>query len=193
MEATRRSLIYRCRIQHATTPNALLSTQLPNQSQLVTPWAGQFEYGHWTTWYYLAIIFVVVLWRAFRVWSDRTSQEESRTITVPSLWQKGLAAGRYLSYRRLKGQWFAMLELPSFGVLALLLTSVLFLSLLTFVARPYYPVHEGYGSPPIAIRTGLMAFACTPKLVALAGKANMVTLFTGIGHEKLNVVHRWVG
>jgi hypothetical protein len=78
-------------------------------------------------------------------------------------------------------------------VLALLFTSVLFLSLLTFVIRPYYRVHEGYGSPPIAIRTGLMAFACNPILGALAGKANVVTLLTGISHGKLNVVHRWVG
>ena len=86
-----------------------------------------------------------------------------------------------------------MLELPSFGELALLLTTVLFLSLLTFVARPYYRVHAGYGSPPITMRTGLMAFACTPILNALTGKANVVTLLTGIGHEKLNVIHRWVG
>lgn len=33
----------------------------------------------------------------------------------------------------------------------------------------------------------------TPLLVALAGKAKVVTLVTGLGHEKLNVVHRWVG
>jgi hypothetical protein len=67
-----------------------------NQSQLVTPWAGQFEYGHWTTWYNLAIIFVVVLWRAFGIWSDRTNQDENRRTTGPSLWQIGLAASRYI-------------------------------------------------------------------------------------------------
>jgi hypothetical protein len=164
-----------------------------NQSQLVTPWAGQFEYGHWTTWYYLAIIFIVVVWRAFRIWNDRTSWEENGRNIAPSLWQKGLAAGRYMSYRRLKGPWFVVLELPSFGMLALLLTTALFLSLLTFVARSYYRAHQGYGSPPIAIRTGLMAFACTPILIALAGKANAVTLLTGVSHERLNVIHRWVG
>jgi hypothetical protein len=38
-----------------------------------------------------------------------------------------------------------------------------------------------------------MAFACTPILVALAGKANVVTLLTGVSHGKLNVIHQWVG
>lgn len=33
----------------------------------------------------------------------------------------------------------------------------------------------------------------TPLLVALAGKTNVVALVTGLGHEKLNVVHHWVG
>ena len=28
--------------------------------------------------------------------------------------------------------------------------------------------------------------------MALSGKANILTLLTGISHEKLNVVHRWV-
>ena len=38
-----------------------------------------------------------------------------------------------------------------------------------------------------------MAAACTPLIVVLSGKANLVTLLTGIGHERLNVFHRWVG
>jgi len=49
-----------------------------------------------------------------------------------------------------------------------------------------------FGAPPIAIRTGLMAFGCTPVLIALAGKVNIISLLTGISHEKLNVFHRWV-
>lgn len=38
-----------------------------------------------------------------------------------------------------------------------------------------------------------MAASLTPLLIALGGKASMVTLLTGLGHEKLNVFHRWVG
>lgn len=37
-----------------------------------------------------------------------------------------------------------------------------------------------------------MAFACIPFLVAVSSKANVITLLTGISHENLNVIHRWV-
>jgi len=80
----------------------------------------------------------------------------------------------------------------NFGVLAFLLVTLVFLIGMTFTQRPYYREHLGYGSPPIAIRAGLMAFACVPILVALAGKANLVTLLIGISHERLNILHRWV-
>jgi predicted ferric reductase len=49
------------------------------------------------------------------------------------------------------------------------------------------------GSPPLAIRTGLMAAALIPLIIALGGKVNLVTFFTGLGHEKLNVWHRYTG
>ena len=77
-------------------------------------------------------------------------------------------------------------------ILFFLATFVFFVTA-TFAVQPYYRDNRGYGSPPLAIRTGLMAVACTPILVALAGKANIVTLLTGFGHEKLNVIHRYVG
>ncbi|KAK9335245.1 hypothetical protein LIPSTDRAFT_64448 [Lipomyces starkeyi NRRL Y-11557] len=73
-----------------------------------------------------------------------------------------------------------------------LMVTLVFVSALVFAQRPYYRQHLGFGSPPIAIRSGLMAFACIPILFALAGKANVITLFTGISHERLNVIHRCV-
>ena len=38
-----------------------------------------------------------------------------------------------------------------------------------------------------------MAASMKPLLLALSEKANLVTLLTGLGHEKLNIFHRWVG
>ena len=78
-------------------------------------------------------------------------------------------------------------------MLAFLLFSVLFLFVLTFAVRPYHLQHRGCGSPPLAIRTGLKAASLMPPLVVSLGKANMVTLLTGLDHEKLNVFHRWFG
>ena len=71
--------------------------------------------------------------------------------------------------------------------------AVLFLTIMSFVQKPYYRLHRGFGSPPLGVRTGLMAIALTPIIVALSGKYNVVTLITGISHERLNVLHRYVG
>jgi hypothetical protein len=39
--------------------------------------------------------------------------------------------------------------------------------------------------------SGLLAVALTPWIIALFGKANFITILTGIGHEKLNILHHW--
>jgi Ferric reductase like transmembrane component len=95
-------------------------------------------------------------------------------------------------YRRVTMPPLDMLGLPSGGVLALLLASFVFLTALVFAARPFYRPHLGYGSPPLAIRSGLLAFACIPLFIALTGKVDLVTMLTGISHEKLDVLHQWV-
>jgi hypothetical protein len=162
-----------------------------NISQEITPWLGQFAYGRWTTWYYLVLLGIFTIAYQSRKWADRKTNRHPHKSST--LMQKIMAGCRYLAYRRIPGRSFQMLELPAMGVLALLLLTVVFLAGLVFAARPYYRQHNGYGSPPIAIRSGLIAYACTPIMIALAGKANIITLLTGMSHEKLNVIHRWVG
>ena len=78
-------------------------------------------------------------------------------------------------------------------MLIFLIVDVAVLAAMSFAIRPYYREHRGYGSPPLAVRAGLMAASLTPLLIALGGKFNLITIMTGIGYEKLNVIHRWVG
>ncbi|KEF53004.1 uncharacterized protein A1O9_10912 [Exophiala aquamarina CBS 119918] len=164
------------------------------ESQAKIPWADGFKYGRWATYYYLAITGLFILSYAYHKYQDRKATVSRLSdAQAPGLRQKLLAVGRWLAYRRIEFPGSSVFEIPSFGVVSLLLATVVFLAALTFAARPYYRKHVHYGSPPIATRTGLMAYACTPILIALAGKANVITLITGISHEKLNVIHRWVG
>ncbi|KAL9091009.1 MAG: hypothetical protein Q9159_001635 [Coniocarpon cinnabarinum] len=58
---------------------------------------------------------------------------------------------------------------------------------------PLYWQSIRFGSPPLAIRSGMIAVSMMPWLVALSMKTNLITLLTGIGHERLNVLHRWGG
>ena len=162
-----------------------------NLSQATVPYYLQYDYGHWVAWYYSAILGIGTLIHLSYLYRARDRQPVP--VTQPSFVDKAQALRRYLSYRRFNETIGKRLGLPSLGILAFLLLSVLFLFVLTFAIRPYYRQHRGYGSPPLAVRTGLMAASLTPLLVALSGKANLVTFLTGLSHEKLNFFHRWVG
>lgn len=131
---------------------------------------------------------------AFTTLTDNLIKNSSTAPRRPSILRKLQALGRSVFYRRIRVSWPTKLfDVPAdVGTILFLLATIVFFTALVFAVKPYYREQIGYGSPPIAIRSGLMAFACVPILVALAGKANIVTFFTGISHERLSVLHRWV-
>jgi hypothetical protein len=130
----------------------------------------------------------------FTIVNDHLTTSLPTASQRPSPLRKLQALGRYVYYRRIRANWPAkLLDFPTdLGTILFLLATILFFTTLVFAVKPYYREQIGYGSPPLAIRSGLMAFACVPILVALSGKANVVTFFTGISHERLNILHRWV-
>ncbi|RYP02884.1 hypothetical protein DL764_005540 [Monosporascus ibericus] len=81
----------------------------------------------------------------------------------------------------------------SLAVLAVCFIALSFVSLFTFLKQPLYWQSIQFGSPPVAIRAGMIAVAMTPWIIATSMKANLLTLITGIGPERLNVFHRWAG
>ncbi|KAI1079702.1 ferric reductase like transmembrane component [Whalleya microplaca] len=81
----------------------------------------------------------------------------------------------------------------SLAVLAIGFIALAFVTLYTFLKQPLYWDSIQYGSPPVAIRSGMIAVAMTPWIVATSMKANLLTFITGIGPERLNVLHRWAG
>lgn len=80
---------------------------------------------------------------------------------------------------------------PSIGTILIVSTATTFVILYCFVPQPLYYPSIAFGSPPLAIRAGMLAVAMMPWIVALSMKANFITMITGIGHERLNVLHRW--
>jgi predicted ferric reductase len=106
-----------------------------------------------------------------------------------------VAIFRYVFYRPLPALRFRklLIGLPSAGVVAIVSTALIFVTLYCFVPQPLYYASIAFGSPPLAIRAGMLAVAMMPWIVALSMKANLITMLTGIGHERLNVLHRWGG
>ncbi|KAI4288202.1 MAG: hypothetical protein L6R35_002535 [Caloplaca aegaea] len=114
-----------------------------------------------------------------------------------------IALLRYFFYRplpvlRLRAVGFLRLRrreisFPSPGVIFLMTIAVVFVTLYCFIPQPLYYSSIQFGAPPLAVRAGMLAVAMMPWIVAMSMKANLVTLLTGIGHERLNVLHRWGG
>ncbi|WPG97356.1 Hypothetical protein R9X50_00013100 [Acrodontium crateriforme] len=82
---------------------------------------------------------------------------------------------------------------PSIGIIAIVGSALVFVLLYCFVPQPLYWQSIRFGSPPLAVRAGMIAVAMMPWIVALSMKANFISIMTGIGHERLNVLHRWLG
>ena len=163
-------------------------------SQKLYSYAHQFDYGHYVSWYLIVFLGIFSLIYFWRRWNEYRYRHDS-TILEPvphSPKDKLVGLWRMLAYRRVPGWISNRFGLPSIGLLIVFLAFILYNCILTFAVRPYYREHRGYGSPPLAVRTGLMATALTPWIIALSGKANLIALLTGIGHEKLNIMHRWI-
>ena len=163
-------------------------------SQKLHSYAHQFDYGHYVSWYLVTVLAIFAVFHHYNVWTEYRNNTRSGTLTlIPAAVSNRLVAfWRLFAYRRLPGWISTRFGLPSIGFLIFAAAFILYNCVLTFAVRPYYRQHRGYGSPPLAVRSGLMATALTPWIIALSGKANLITLLTGIGHEKLNVLHRWI-
>ncbi|UPK91100.1 hypothetical protein LCI18_002035 [Fusarium solani-melongenae] len=81
----------------------------------------------------------------------------------------------------------------SLAVLTTVFVSLIFVVLYCFLQQPLYWQSIQYGSPPLAIRAGMIGVALTPWIIATSMKANLLTILIGIGPERLNVFHRWAG
>ena len=102
---------------------------------------------------------------------------------------------RFVFYRpipqlRLRKGWRPIV-FPSLGVTVIIIAALLLGILYCTVPQPLFWQSIAYGSPPLAVRSGMMAVALIPWVVALATKANLISMVTGISHERLNVLHRW--
>ena len=127
---------------------------------------------------------------------DQPSDKIESTISSFSPLNQLIALFRYVLYqpspriRWAKKRW---IEFPSWSILLIVIAALTLTVLYCFVPQPLYWQSIQFGSPPIAIRSGMMAVAMMPWLVALSMKANSISMITGVGHERLNVLHRWGG
>ena len=116
------------------------------------------------------------------------------SLSVP-LVNKILALVRLIVYRPVPSIRIRKRELPFPSLSVVIVTTAAFLLVIlySFIPQPLFYASIAFGSPPLAIRAGMFSVATIPWIIALSMKANLVSVVTGIGHERLNVLHRWLG
>jgi predicted ferric reductase len=121
-------------------------------------------------------------------------KQQSSISTIAPL-NNTVAFLRWIFYRPLPVLRIGKLRIvfPSLGASAVVLAALVFVTLYSFVPQPLYYSSITIGSPPLAIRAGMIAVAMVPWIVALSTRANFISMLTGFGHERLNVLHRWAG
>ncbi|OOQ82864.1 putative metalloreductase transmembrane component [Penicillium brasilianum] len=107
--------------------------------------------------------------------------------------QRVIALMRWIFYRPIPVVRIGSAEFvfPSLAVTIIVLAALIFVALYCFLPQPLYYWTIALGSPPLAIRAGMLAVAMVPWIVALSTKANFISMFTGLGPERLNGLHRW--
>ncbi|KAJ5367943.1 uncharacterized protein N7496_007703 [Penicillium cataractarum] len=107
--------------------------------------------------------------------------------------QRVIALMRWIFYRPIPVVRIGSVEFvfPSLAVTIIVLAALIFVALYCFLPQPLYYWTIALGSPPLAIRAGMLSVAMVPWIVALSTKANFISMFTGLGPERLNGLHRW--
>ncbi|KAL1716034.1 hypothetical protein EV715DRAFT_275354 [Schizophyllum commune] len=115
----------------------------------------------------------------------------SRQATRPTILDRLVAGCRYASARQFRVQslgWYS----PPLAAILVVAAMTIFVFALMLAVRPYYWPNMAMGhSMPIATRSGWIAIAIMPFMIAFATKVNFVGMLTGVSHERLQVFHRW--
>lgn len=82
---------------------------------------------------------------------------------------------------------------PALGKLLLAASFCVSTVVWCFAIKPYYRVSFEWGSPPLAVRAGMIAMGIFPFLTAVGLKVNPISMLTGISYERLQVYHQWLG
>lgn len=163
-------------------------------SQKRVSWASNEAYGHYMIYFCVVVIFLFFIKRIVYHFTDCSSRlSNGNSNLAKRFYYKAAAINRWVGYRRLPKLICNIFQLPSsLGNFLLIAGGCLFMLCYTFIPGYWYRECRGFGSPPLAVRTGLQSTALLPIIIILSGKTNLISQLTDISYEKLNVYHRWV-
>lgn len=165
------------------------------ESQAQVPWTAQPYYGKVTVYFGVATIFVALLKHLWFIYKDKRyiSGRKAPSGLFSSLVYVMTGYCRLFGYMPTPEILMKVFSFPSSvgNMLFAMLTSG-YLLCYCLVPHFWYRACSAFGSPPMAVRAGIMATALTPFIFALSGKSNSISMLTGIGYEKLSWIHQFV-
>lgn len=165
-----------------------------NKLQAEIPWAYQAHYAKVSVYFGVVIIFIATLKHLWYRARDYSYKNSSKSGIIGSFIDVFVAYSRFVAYKQIPANVSYYTSLPpSFGTILVYFSSSFYALCYCLIPHFWYRGCRGFGSPPLAVRAGVMATALTPFIYVLSGKSNMLTLLTGISYEKLNGTHQYVG
>ncbi|SGZ50201.1 CIC11C00000004282 [Sungouiella intermedia] len=165
------------------------------ESQAKVAWMDQPHYGKVTVYFGVATIFLALLKHVWFRYTDRrySSGHRSPSGLLASLLYVITGYCRFFGYIPTPKFLVKVFSFPSsIGNLLFAISTSVYLLCYCLVPHFWYRACRGFGSPPLAVRAGIMSTALTPFIFVLAGKSNTISMLTGIGYEKLNWLHQFI-
>lgn len=134
-----------------------------------------------------AFVFLATIFHALQLLRQIRPKLGSAVFRIPGI-SIFVALLRSISYVNLKTP--KAIRIPAMH--HCLFISVFFIALVAWVfgIKPYYRRIMHDGSPPLAIRSGLVSIAFFPFIFSCALKVNPISMLTGISHARLQVYHQ---
>ncbi|WWD04408.1 hypothetical protein V865_002477 [Kwoniella europaea PYCC6329] len=150
------------------------------------PWADQVVYGYYTLGFLCGLLVVHTILNG--LWKLRVRYSYG---TKSKVYVNIISLLRMLTYPQLPHrQWLTWIW--TFGPLGpniLLFAGLIFATGFTFI-NEYYYYPPFYGSAPLYLRSEWIAMATLPFIYVLGSKRNIISVLTGVSHEKLQVLHQ---
>ncbi|WRT69878.1 uncharacterized protein IL334_006869 [Kwoniella shivajii] len=149
------------------------------------PWADQVKYGYYTLEFLSGLLAFYTILNAF--WRYRVRYGISSTLYI-----RLSAISRLFTYPQIPRYQDYLSWLWIFGPLGpnlILFAGLVFASCFTFI-NEYYYYPPFYGSAPLYLRSEWIAMATLPFVYVLGSKRNIISVLTGVSHEKLQVLHQ---
>ncbi|PWN93563.1 hypothetical protein FA10DRAFT_264198 [Acaromyces ingoldii] len=157
-------------------------------------WYDMEKYSRTVTWVCLALIGVAVL-PGFMGWARRRWPKRAlATLQSMPFYFRTAAFLRSITYQRCslplgRGK---RIDIPDLGKTLVIASFSIGMIVWCFAVTPYYRCTREWGSPPLAIRAGMLANGMITFVFAFGTKVNLVTALTNIAHERLQVYHQWL-